>query len=300
MNLRALDLNLLVIFDALMSERHVTRAANKIAMSQPAMSNALARLRHIFKDELFIRGAGGMEPTPRALELGEAVQQILRQTERLLSSDVEFDPATSDREFTVRMSDLVGYLTLPRISEVLTNDAPGVSLNILHMAPERTLKSLESDQLDLGLSMELNHSSSIRAEPLFQDRMVCIMRAKNPAASKPMTLRRFLSAGHLRVSMSPTDIRFVDNILAAQGLQRRVVLNVPHWLLVPKILESTDLLAVTSEKLARHFLDDRLVLARLPFDTPQFHWNMYWHRRYDRSHAHTWLRAQVKRACAGI
>lgn len=113
MNLRSIDLNLLVIFDALIAERNVTRAANRIAMSQPAMSNALARLRHVFKDELFVRTARGMEPTPRAFELEDAVREILRKTEHLLVSDLEFDPANSERTFNARMSDLIGFLVLP-------------------------------------------------------------------------------------------------------------------------------------------------------------------------------------------
>src|SRR6185369_282897 len=180
MNLRSLDLNLLVVFDALMIERHVTRAANRVAMSQPAVSNALARLRYVFKDELFIRHAGVMEPTPRAIELSDAVRQILRQTERLLTTDVGFDPRTSTRAFTGRMSDLIGYLALPRIVERLRALAPSVSLHVLHMAPDRTLKALEDDQLDFALSMELRHLRSIRSESLFNDRMCCVMREGHP------------------------------------------------------------------------------------------------------------------------
>jgi DNA-binding transcriptional LysR family regulator len=184
MNLRSVDLNLLVIFDALMRERHVTRAALRIPMSQPAMSNALVRLRHLFKDDLFIRSGGTMEPTPRAMELGESVRQILRQTERLMSSDVNFDPATAQREFTARMSDLVGCLVLPQILAGLSTKAPGVTLDILHMSPERTIRALESDQLDFGLSMQLQHASNIRSQKLFMDQMVCVMRSDHPFAKR--------------------------------------------------------------------------------------------------------------------
>jgi DNA-binding transcriptional LysR family regulator len=300
MNLRAVDLNLLVIFDALMTERHVTRAALKIPMSQPAMSNALTRLRHLFKDDLFIRSAGGMEPTARALELGEAVRQILRQTERLMSTDVAFDPSRAERSFTARMSDLIGYLVLPAVLSELRARAPGVTLDVLHMSPERTLKALETDQLDFGLSMELKHANNIRSEPLFTDQMVCVMRSGHPLAKKRLTLERFLDAEHLRVAMSPTDIRFVDNVLADKGLARRVVSNVPHWLLIPQILQQTDMVSVISSKLAAHFSSDALAVKPLPFHSAPFAWTVYWHRRHDNSVPHKWIRNLIQACCAGL
>ncbi|ODP31581.1 LysR family transcriptional regulator [Pandoraea sp. ISTKB] len=300
MNLRAVDLNLLVIFDALMRERHVTRAALRIPMSQPAMSNALARLRHVFRDDLFIRSGGTMEPTPRAIELGESVRQILRQTERLMSSDVNFDPATTQREFTARMSDLVGCLVLPQILAAIAESAPGVTLDILHMSPERTIKGLESDELDFGLSMQLQHASNIRRQPLFMDQMVCVMRADHPLAAGRLTMKRFLEAEHLRVAMSPTDIRFVDNVLADQGFARKVVAKVPHWLLIPPILQESHLIAVISGKLAARFSSEAIAVRPLPFPSEPFSWDIYWHRRNDNSASHKWMRDLVARACSAI
>jgi DNA-binding transcriptional LysR family regulator len=300
MNLRSIDLNLLVIFDALMTERHVTRAAARIAMSQPAMSNALSRLRHIFKDELFIRNAGRMEPTPRALELGDEVQQILRQVQRLMYSHVDFDPLHSEREFTARMSDLIGALVLPSIVARLRTSAPAISLNVLHMSPERTVQSLEADQLDFGISMELEHSRSLLESPLCADRMCCVMSADHPLASGKLTLQAFLKYPHLRVSMSPTDIRFVDNVLADRGLKRKIAINVPNWLLVPPTLIGSDLLAVVSERLARRFASGVLVAKPLPFESRPFEWTLYWHRRYDKSAPHVWMRTLVQEASAEL
>ncbi|EJN39644.1 transcriptional regulator [Pseudomonas sp. GM84] len=298
MNLRSIDLNLLVIFDALMAERHVTRAAMRIPMTQPAMSNALARLRHVFKDELFIRSGGTMEPTPRALELGEAVRQILRQTERLMTSDVAFDPATTEREFTGRMSDLTGYLLLPDMLAALASQAPKITLDILHMSPERTIKALETDQLDFAISMQLRHNNSICSEQLFEDQMVCVMRSDHPLAEKDLTLNDFLAADHLRVAMSPTDIRFVDNVLADHGFTRNVVAKVPHWLLVPAVLERSDLLAVISGKLVDKFASPGLVSKKLPFESEPFSWDIYWHKRNEGSAAHRWLRELIKFSCS--
>lgn len=241
-----------------------------------------------------------MDPTPRAIELGDSVRQILRQTERLLTSDVGFDPRTSTRAFTARMSDLIGYLALPRIVERLGALAPSVSLSVLHMSPDRTLKALEDDQLDFGLSMELRHLRSIRSESLFEDRMCCVMREAHPLSASKLTLNRFLGARHLRVSMSPTDMRFVDSILADRGLRREVLLNVPHWLLIPPVLSATDLIAVVSSKLASRFAGQGLVARPLPFRSEGFSWRIYWHRRYEKSSAHAWMREMILAACKDL
>lgn len=295
-NLRSVDLNLLVFFDALMTERHVTRAANKVAVSQSAMSNALARLRHLFRDELFIRSATGMEPTPRAIELGPSVRAILLQTTRLMASDLHFNPATAEQRFTCRMSDLVGSLILPTVMACLRAEAPGLTVEVLHLPPEETVTALEADQLDVAVSMHLRHKSSILSEPLFSDRMVCLMREGHPLSSGTISMKKFLAFGHVRVAMSPTDIRFVDSVLGEQGLQRNVALTVPHWLLVPRVLLSTDLISVMSERAAQRFLDSGTVMRPLPFPSERFDWAMYWHRRHDHSRAHQWLREQMKTA----
>lgn len=299
-NLRSVDLNLLVFFDALMSERHVTRAADKVAISQPAMSNALSRLRTVFKDELFVRTSQGMEPTPRAMELGVHVHAILQQTARLLTSDIQFDPTSTQREFSVRMSDLVGILILPRLMARLRQEGPGVSLDTVHLSPDQTIEALETDRLDVAVSMELHHTSAIRSEKLFNDRMVCVMSAEHPLASGKLSLKQFLAYSHLRVSMSPTDIRFVDSVLAAKGLQRKIALNVTHWLLVAQILKETDLLAVMSEHAAQRIGESGLAIRPLPFATPSFSWQLYWHRRYEHSRAHQWLRTRFHEAVTSL
>src|SRR5690625_3121548 len=282
-NLRSIDLNLLVLFDALMAERHVTRAANRVAISQPAMSNALGRMRAVFKDELFVRTAKGMEPTPRALELAQLIHPILQQAVRLMNSDSQFDPTGSERTFKTRMSDLLGIIILPKLMGHLRAEAPRVSLDVVHLSPEQTVEALETDQLDVAVSMDIEHTSTIRSEMLFADRMACIMRADHPLAHGRLTIKEFLSYGHLRVSMSPSDVRFVDRLLAAQNLERNVVLNVAHWSLVPRVLLETDLIAVMSARGAQHLAGSKVAIRALPFDASNFMWNLYWHRRYEHS-----------------
>ncbi|WP_375465336.1 LysR family transcriptional regulator [uncultured Methylobacterium sp.] len=294
MNLRTVDLNLLVALDALLTELHVTRAADRVGLSQPAMSNALSRLRHLFKDELLVRTASGMQATPRAIELSGPTKQVLRQIERVFESDTEFDPAAAIRNFSLRLSDLLSLLLLPTLLDRITRCAPGISLNILHLPPIRTIEALEKDEIDLALSTGLKHSNSICAEIVMSDRMVCVMRSGHPLAQEPLDLDAFLGQRHLKISMSPTDMRFVDDVLAGDQLKRNVSLNVPHWLTVPSILARTDLLSVMPGRLASAIAGDGLVARDLPFASAPFNWVLYWHRRHDENRAIGWLRKQIR------
>ncbi len=296
MNLRSVDLNLLVALDALLAERHVTRAAERIGLSQPAMSNALGRLRHLFKDEILVRTATGMQPTPRARELAGATRQVLRQVEHLLDADTGYDPRASDRRFSVRMSDLLGLLLLPGLLERMRTRAPRLGFDVLHLPPARTVDALEADEIDVAVSTGLEHSGSIRAEALFADRMVCLMRRAHPAARGKLTLEAFLALRHLKVSQSPTDARFADDVLGRLERKRDIAVNVPHWLLVPHVLRRTDLVTVMPGRLAAAIAGRHLIARDLPFAPDPFDWTLYWHRRYDGNTANEWLRQQIRDA----
>lgn len=298
MNLRSVDLNLLVALDALLSERHVTKASDKVGLSQPAMSNALSRLRAVFADELLVRTATGMKPTPRALELVDPLRQLLRQVERVLESDSGFDPTTARRTFTIRMSDILACMLLPQIV-AQGRSSPGIGFNILHLPPSQTVDALERDEIDLAVSMGLDHSNAIRSHTLLRDRMVCIARKSHPIArKKSITFDDFIAQEHMKVSMSPTDLRFVDDALGELGHQRKIALNVPHWLIVPHVLKKTNLLAVMPGHLAATLMDNELQMFDVPFKSEPFSWMMYWHRRYDQSNANRWLRDIVQRVCS--
>lgn len=299
MNLRSIDLNLLVALDALLTERHVTKAADRVGLSQPAMSNALNRLRAMFEDELLVRTTAGMKPTPRATELAEPLRQVLRQVERVMASDAGFDPTRTERSFTIRMSDILACLLLPRLAAARSPDAR-ISYNIIHLPPALTIDALERDEIDVAVSMGLDHSASIRSETLLRDRMVCLMRSGHQIKRGKLTFERFIAQEHMKVSISPTDLRFVDDVLAESGHRRRITLNVPHWLVVPHVLKSTDLLAVMPRHLAAVLMDDGLRMEDLPFESAPFDWMLYWHRRYDQSNANGWLRDRLRAACSGL
>ncbi|MBS0224408.1 MAG: LysR family transcriptional regulator [Proteobacteria bacterium] len=301
MNLRLVDLNLLVVFDALMSERHVTRAAHKINISQPAMSNALRRLRELFADELLVRTPTGMEPTPRALELIQPTQQALREVTRVFDNDVTFDPRRSDHAFRLRMGDIHGWMIMPGVMERLGQEAPGIGFDTIHLQPSATVAALETDEVDLAISTGLQHSTTIRSVPLYRDRLVCVFRSGHPVARLPMTLSNFLKLRHLKVAQSPVDTRFIDNDLARRKLRRNVVLNVQHWLSAPHIVRRSDLVTAMWERMARGInADGQLAIGKLPVGPGHTTFHLYWHRRYERHAAHKWMREVIVDVCRAL
>lgn len=295
-NLRGVDLNLLVVLDALLHERHVTRAARTVGLSQPAMSSALARLRNVFKDELLVRTAAGMQPTPRAETLIEPVRQAIGQIERVLESDRGFDASRSERRFAIRLSDLLSYLLLPRLMADISQAGPQVALDVKHLSPTQTVDALERDEIDVAVSMGLEHTGTINRQVLFKDRMVAVMRSTHALAKGNLTLKRFLTTRHLKVSMAPTDIRFADDVLSKTSSERDVALNVPHWLLVPHVLATTDYVAVMPGAFASAIEHKPLIARELPFAAKNFDWCLYWHRRHETDPANRWLRERIAAA----
>ncbi len=301
MNLRQIDLNLLVIFDALMREKSVTRAALHIGVTQPAVSNALNRLRHLFKDDLLVRTPTGMEPTRRAEELAPAIDQILRAINGLVDNPHAFDPPTADLTFHIRLSDVLAFLLLPRLAHSIAAAAPAVHVETVHLSPHRTVDALESGAIDIAVSTGLHGSSAIREQPLFDDRLICLARAGHPRIGAEPDLEGFLAARHIRVAQSPIDDRFVDNWLTAHGLRRQVSLTVPHWLSVPHVVRETDLIAVMSERAATRLAQAPDVqLGTLPVPDCAFTWSLYWHKQHQSNPAQRWLRDRVTDAAAPL
>jgi DNA-binding transcriptional LysR family regulator len=301
MHLRSVDLNLLVALEALLEERHVSRAALRIGLTQPAMSNALSRLRATFGDELLVRTPRGMEPTALGAELADQVRQVLRHVERVLTSKVVFEPSRCEHRFVLRMSDLLSRLFLPGIARAVLREAPLATLEVVHLSPAQTVEALDTDGCDLAVSMGLTHGGSILRQPLLPDRMICLMRRQHPAAHGRFDLDRLLGLQHLRVSISPIDSRFVDDALSRLGHRRCVSASVPHWLVVPAVLLTTDLVAVMPERLAEVLAPPEKGFARrdLPLPETSFEWSLYWHRRHNGSSQHKWLRGIVAETVSG-
>ena len=301
MNLRTVDLNLLVVFDALMQERHVTRAADRVGLSQPAASSALGRLRLLFGDELLVRTGAGMEPTARALELAEKVTPILREVGRLVEEGTQFDPGTASGAYRVRMSDLLLLLLMPALAGRLEKEAPGIRLDIQHQPPTGTVDALVGDALDFAVSTQLQVPAAVVEEHLFDGRMVCVHRRGHPRIDGELSLETFLALKHIRVAQSPLDDRFVDRQLSALGIERDIALTVPHWLPVPAIIGKTDLIAVMTERHAGHFKKSHgLEFVDAPFEGADFHWSLYWHKRHGANPAPRWLRGVVREVAAAV
>ena len=300
MNLRGIDLNLLVAFDALMRTRHVTRAGQLLGIGQPGMSATLGRLRALFDDELLIKQGGEMVPTSRALELEPQVRTILRQVERVVEDAQSFDPATAMRTFRLRLSDLLIFLVLPGLMARAEREAPGLKFEALHLSPDATVDALECNDIELAISTRLDTPKSIAAEPLFEDRLVCVARPDHPASASFDDTDSFAAHPQVRVSQGPLDDRFVDRQLAAAGLERNVVLSVPHWLTVPTIVTHTDLIAVMPTSIAQRLVPAHgLAQFPVPLGGDPFEWSLYWHRRHSADPGHEWLRQAVRAETPG-
>lgn len=298
-NLRAIDLNLLVTFEALIEERHVSRAARVLGLSQPAVSTQLARLRSLFGDDLLVRHGPAMQPTPRALSLLPEVKRVLRAAEGLFIDPQRFDPATTERRFRLRLSDVVSIMMLPTLLRDLETLAPGLGLESTHLGPDQTIAALERDDIDIAVSTGLRTVGAIESKALWDDEMVCVMRKGHPAMSKTLTVERFAELSHVRVAQSPLDDRFVDAELSRHGLERKIQLRLPHWLVVPAIVEATDLIAVLPRSLAGGFqVTYDIDMCRVPLEERVLTWRLYWHRRYQADMGNLWLREKIDEACS--
>jgi DNA-binding transcriptional LysR family regulator len=292
---RSVDFRLLLAFDALIAERHVSRAAAALGLSQPAMSHALAKLRLQFDDPLLARTSIGFEPTPKALELIDPVREAIRQVNGLFTQGQIFDPLTSADVFTVRMGDMNEVLFLPELLRRLQERAPNIGLTVQHLPPSETVRALEASAIDFAVSALIKHSKSVESLELAKDRMVCIMRKGHPAATGRLTMRDFLALRHLRIVQSAGDTRFVEQALLKRGLQRRIVATTPHWLAASYLIERSDLVTALSESMVRQLNGDgRFTIRPLPVGGAEFSWRLYWHRRYDARPAHRWIRTMFE------
>lgn len=296
MNWRTLDLNLLVVFDAVMQERSATRAATRLNMTQPAISHALARLRGALRDELFVRTPEGMEPTPYAERLAGPVRAALENLDAALDGAAEFDPATAERRFSVAVDNRTALVLAAPLAAAVAAEAPGVSLD---MRPSGTLdlaERLDRGELDLalgGLAAPGERFSDLR---LLDDGFAALVRRGHPAAMDgTLDLDALGAQPHLVLSSTGEGTAFVDAELARRGLARRIALRAP-LLAAAAALAQSDMIAVIGERTARAFaLAAPLEVLRLPFASPRLMTAMLWHRRLDDVAAHRWMRGVVLR-----
>lgn len=293
MDLHGVDLNLLVAFDALMAERSVTRAGARIGRTQPAMSAALSRLRALLRDELFVRGPAGLQPTPRALDLAEPLGRALADIQRALEFTQTFDPRSSSATFKLGLSEHPMFVLLPHLVERLKEVAPAVSLRILGFtARDDAIGMLDAGGADLAVSTRPTATPGrILTRSVFEERFVCIVRKGHPVARGPLDLATFLTLSHLLVSPEGDGFGYVDAALAQQGLRRRLALTLPNLYAVPPLVVRSDMISTVMGRVVSAsghadglcVLDPPLGLEPVPFV-------MAWHKRNDVHPAQRWFR----------
>lgn len=294
MKLRDLDLNLLVVFNQMLLDRSASIAADKLGMSQPAVSNALRRLREALGDELFIRTSKGMEPTRYAMHLAEPVVYALSALQTALSRSESFDPQTSTRTFNLAMTDLGEMYFMPPLMDALSRLAPGIQIHT-HRPNSGDLKSdMESGTVDLALGLMPMLQTGFFQKRLFRQRYVCMFRKGHPKASVPMTLEQFCTLEHVGVRAPNTGHGEIDTLLSRLGVERRIKLVVPHFIAVGHILQSTDLVATLPERFAdRSKVPFELEVSPHPVALPEISISMFWHAKFNRDPDSVWLRRLI-------
>ena len=312
LNFRTLDLNLLRVFDEVMAERSLTRAAHNLSLTQPAISNAMRRLKDALGDDLVQRNGQGIEPTHRALAIWPDVRAALNQLQVSLAPS-QFDLGSASDTFVIAMADATAGELIPYLVETLERDAPGISLHLSPLTTRDPRRLLEDENCDLAVGYfpavmadltaraQVGTAVNFKQERVYDGEYVCVMRRDHPLASGPMTLNRYCAARHLLVSYTGQPYGFVDESLTALGRHRRVVLTVNQFFTAASVVEHSDLLTV----LPRHFLgltgiSDQLAVRELPLSVPTVHVDALWHRRVDGNAGHRWLRQTLAKAAQKI
>jgi len=302
MSFLTLDLNLLRVFDAVMTEQNLTRAAGHLAMTQPAVSNAIKRLRESLGDDLLIRTAYGVKPTPRAEALWPAVRAALAGLEAAVTPQ-RFDAASTQATFRMAMADATAAFWLPSLVRSIESEAPGISVRMVPLTTREPRPMLLRGDIELavgffpGVAAQLSSetSSPIHHERLYSGHYVCVMRRDHPLAGFDLTLDNYCSANHLLVSFSGRAHGLVDEALATMHRERRILLTVNQFFTAGRVVANSDLITVLPRHLiASTGMGDALRYKELPFALPAVHLDMLWHERDARSPAHQWLRSHLR------
>lgn len=301
MSFLTLDLNLLRVFDAIMSEQNLTRAASRLAMTQPAVSNALRRLRDALGDELLIRTAHGVKPTPRAETLWPAVRRALSELEEAVAP-TGFDVSKLNTTFRMAMADATAALWLPALVRAIESEAPGLNVRMVPLTTRDPRPMLLRGDIDLamgffpGVVAQLSGGpdTPIRHEQLYSGKYVCVMRKDHPLADQELTLDAYCASNHLLVSFSGRARGLVDEALTQIQRERRILLTVNQYFTAGRVVANSNLITV----LPRHLIASTgmvgsLIAKELPFTLPAVHIDMLWHERDARSPAHRWLREHL-------
>lgn len=291
MDLRDIDLNLLVVFNHLLVEKRVSAVADRLGLTQPAVSNALNRLRRLLGDELFLRTSRGMEPTPFAVRMAEPIAYALRTIHDTLNEKSDFDPATSTRSFTIAMTDIGEIYFLPKLMHKLASCAPGVTVSTVRDTALNLRDEIEAGRVDLAVGLLPQLKSGYFQRRLFRQRYVCMFRRKHPLDKGKISVAEFAKAQHVVVIAGGTGHAKVDEVIERKGIQRDVLLTVPHFVAVGHILSTTDMVATVPERYARECVAPfGLRYVPHPVPLPEIGINLFWHAKFHKEPGNQWLR----------
>lgn len=298
-NLNPADLSLLPILEALIEERHVSRAALRLHRSQPAVSHALARLRDLFQDPLLVRGGGGLQPTARALQLAEPLGEALALLRSMLDQQ-RFDPAQCRRHIRLSLSDYGAAILLPELIPRLRHAAPLMDISVVSYGRDRALAALTDGEIELavGVYPALRGASQgdLRSALLFEEDFACLFDGTGGQGA--LSLGEYLARPHLRVAVAWQDDSEVDDALARLGHKRRVAVQIPHWSAAPGLVRGTDLVLTAARRSIEPLGQAGLRCGDLPFRLNRFPFVQTWHRRRDKDAPHRWLRDEISRIAA--
>ena len=295
------DLNLLPVFVALMEERSVTRAAERLGMTQPALSNALSRLRTTLQDQLFIRERYGVQPTPVAVELAPVIAEALAKLDDAVFGQQEFDPATAERRLTIAPNGYVELVLVPALVSRLRAVAPGVALRLIPYSNDLAQTGVVSGTTALVLGRVIDPPDSLVVQHLFDERFACVVRAGHPGVGSSLTREEFERLKHVNV-VPPGRMRAgLFQALARQRLKRDVAISVTNFFAVAEMVAVTDYCATLPSLVGRRLASDpRLRVVLPPVDLGTFPVEMAWHVRYRHDPAHSWLRSLISEVALGF
>jgi len=301
MNINRLNLNLLRVFAAIYENGTLTRAAQQLGLSQPAVSHALRQMRDTFEDELFVRVADGYRPTKKAKELAPTVLEALESLQGVFEDAHRFDPQTASKTFKLSVSDYSSHTILPRLARLIHEQAPGIRCAISQISYERVNEQLRQGEIDLAIVARqpavLNDGEGL----LLEESVVCVVRADHPRAHKRLDLATFTTAGHVIVNLYGQLHSWVDAKLAEMDKKRDVKLVVPYFNAVPEIVSTTDLIGSMPRRLAEQATRQYpLRLFPFPFEFPPVHFVMCWHPRRERDLELRWLRGALTEICRSL
>ncbi len=296
MNLRTVDLNLLVIFDALVAERSVSRAAASLGLTQSAVSHTLRRLRLLLDDELLVRSEGRMQPTPAALRMADALRPALAQIADVLDEKRSFDLRTTTRSFVLRVSEYVAPSVLAPLCTVMRAEAPGLKLAVVPFGSVAQDWGIEPGEIHLRARREDRAMARPSSLLLFEDNFVVLLAENHACAGTPLTLDRYMSLPHLKVTADAVGTNMIDDALRKLGLVRNIVLTVPSWFEMRRVIAGTDLIAVVPRHWAGNAAFSAGCVSRdLPLPGIALSVELVWHPRDTSDMGHAWLRALIAR-----